>query len=101
MDVGHSDTEDLLWIFHKGKMEIVRNGDGTSHERTWGLIESENNWRGRWEAKTGLCSIAAPPSGPEHKAPPPELVALLNKYFAVTRFYFFSSGGVPESFSPS
>ena len=100
-DIGHQGPGDTIWLFDGSDIQMIRSvtGQGTwSHERLWGGI-SQDRWRGRYEAKTGFCSIA-PPCGEEHyKRPPAAIIELLKARFSVFKFYYFA-GGV-ESFSPN
>ena len=104
-DIGHRSPEDAIWLFDGRDIQMVKSGrpsgqieEPRTHHRIWGAA-SDDLWHGRYEAKTGLCSIV-PAYGEENfRRPPAALLELLKSHFSVVRFYFFA-GGV-ESFSPN
>lgn len=98
MDIGHADPKDIIWIFRDLQIEKVMAGQTLTHGRLWGEEEIKNHWRGRYERKTGYCSIVAP-VGELVKRPHRPLLEELKLNFHIVRFYFFADG--IESFSPN
>lgn len=98
-DIGHDKPNSVIWMLTNGYLDKVLATQERSHERLFGLIESENRWRGRYEPDTGLCSIIPPLSWTENH-PSQAILDTLASAFAVTEFHFFSQYG-HEKFSPN
>ena len=98
--IGHSSPHDAIWILLPGQLEKVSAGHTLTHDILWGGEHNiEACWRGRVDAKTGICSIV-PPSGVDLRNPPVFVIDALRREFMVTEFYFYSGGGL-EIFSPN
>jgi hypothetical protein len=94
-DIGHSDPDDMLWILHNDKLDVVKRvtsagGEPWTHWTLWGG-EMNECWRGRYEARTGFCSLSAP-RGDTGSQPPAALLETLKARFRVAAFYFFPDG---------
>jgi hypothetical protein len=98
-DIGHSDPRALLWLFKDGYVATVKFDGWRSHEKVFGLIETENSWHGRFDVSTGDCSVLAPLSWTGSTVPQ-ELRDHLTAIFHVIRFHYFSALGI-EDFSPN
>lgn len=98
-DIGHDDPRDVIWLYREGRVDQMTAGGEFTHEKLYGLVRTENSWRGRYEVSTGYCSIAAPLSQ-TGRHPPKILTDMLSAAFSVTKFHIFY-GHVVESFSPN
>jgi len=99
MDIGHRDPNDLLWIMLGFDFNQVTAAGTWTHEMLWGK-QIGRYWRGRYERKTGYCSILPPETeSSAFKRPPAALLDKLMQEFSVTKFYFFSGG--LEEFTPN
>src|ERR1700734_2128375 len=89
-EIGHGDPNDMLWIQILGKIYTISAGLSRTHELVWGAeVKIENVWRGRFERKTGRCSIA-PPVMDNSPVPEQSIVDQLVLHFntATEMFYF-------------
>lgn len=99
-DIGHGHPQDKLWIILNDDIEVVSAGKGRTHMSIWDVETNvEEHWRGRYEVKTGYCSIAPSEYKLHMRRPPEWLLSLLRTQFSVVRFYLFTDG--VESFSPN
>lgn len=98
-DIGHDDPKAIIWALLGYDFNQVLAGHTWTHEALWGpeIVES---WRGRFDPKTGFCSIAPPASliG-SMRRPPVILMEQLQQRFDPLRFFFFSDG--VEEFEPN
>ena len=100
-DIGHSRKDDILWIFLDDHLQIVSAGSNRTHMGVWGVDTNiEECWRGRYEVRTGLCSIVAPESKSHLRRPPEWILSLLRGGFGVVEFHYFYDGGV-DAFEPN
>jgi hypothetical protein len=99
-DIGHSNPNDILWILIDFDFHSLSAGLSRTHELVWsGDVQIEDCWRGRYEVKTGYCSIVPPSSFPARRRPPQTILDTLTSKFSIFRFYFFADG--VEAFSPN
>lgn len=100
-DIGHSNKDDILWIFLDDQIQIVSAGSNRTHMSIWGVdVNVEDYWRGRYEIRTGFCSIAAPESKMHLRRPPRWVLSELQSHFSVVEFHYFYESGA-DSFEPN
>jgi hypothetical protein len=95
--IGHANPEDVIWIMRGLQFEQIKAGSH-AHETLFGK-DYERFWRGRYEVKTGFCSIAPPSTVSGYKRPPQVLLNILVSHFSVVRFFYFADG--VEDFTPN
>lgn len=99
-DIGHGDPNDVIWIIIDDEMFMMPAGLGRTHELIWGGDTNiENHWRGRYDIRTGRCSITPPGKQLGRRRPPEIITSELRQRFSVVRFFYFADG--QDSFSPN
>ena len=90
-DIGHNEPDDMIWMERDGEIK-ARQRSSNQQEKNGDKYFAGDVWHGRYEPKTGFCSIV-PPVDEAGADAPAELLKKLKARFIITKCYLFQFFG--------